>query len=207
MWRRGSRAPCGGCAWSIHFLEISPRKAARGAICHAAGDERVNPVCYLKWMGPVVLSTKALIDRYYRPEHLAPYCEQCENYGRNHACPPTGIDMLALLRSYDRVRLYAARLMMPPTLARSEVSAFFARGMVDFSRNLWNARRSSRGASPSRPGSAWHARDARGRTGFPASVLTSCAFRWTLFCSRLRRCPKNCLEPKFSGTTTSRRRT
>ena len=111
-----------------------------------------HPVGNLKWMDPVVLSTEELIDRYYRPEHLAPYCSQCENYGRNHACPPTGIDMLALLRSFDRVRLYAARLMMPPTLARSEVSAFFARGMVDFNREVMDREMEQPGSLAIAPG-------------------------------------------------------
>jgi len=112
----------------------------------------VSAVCNLSWMEPVDISIEALIDRYYRPEHLAPYCAQCGNYGRNHACPPTGIDMLSLLRAYGRMRLYAARLVMPQTLARSEVSAFFARGMADFNRELMEREAEHSGSLAIAPG-------------------------------------------------------
>ena len=90
----------------------------------------------LQWLSPVTLSTAELVQRYCRPEHLAPLCAQCENYGNNYACPPTGHDMAALLGTYAQMRLYAARLPLPPALARADTGAYFARGMVVFNRRL-----------------------------------------------------------------------
>jgi predicted metal-binding protein len=119
------------------------------------------------WLTPVSLPTEELIGRYYRPEHLAPFCAQCENFGQNYACPPTGTDMLALLRSYDRVRLYAARLMMPPTLARAEACAFFERGMVAFNREVLSCEAQEQGSLAVFPGKCVSCARCARRDGLP----------------------------------------
>ena len=119
------------------------------------------------WLNPVAMPVEELIDRYYRPEHLAPMCRQCGNFGNNYACPPTGEDMLALMRSFDRVRLYAARLPMPPTLARSEASAFFERGMVAFNRRVLNFEAELPGSLAISPGQCVRCERCARRDGLP----------------------------------------
>ena len=106
----------------------------------------------LRWLPSVTLPTDELTRRFYRPAHLTPLCAQCENYGNNYACPPTGQDMAALLSTYARVRLYAARLPLPPTMARADTGAYFARGMVLFNRQLMASEAAEPGSLAVAPG-------------------------------------------------------
>ena len=115
-------------------------------------DARTAEGFELRWLAPVSLSTQALLRRYYRPQHLAPLCLQCENHGMNYACPPTGRDMAALLASYAQIRLYAARLPLPPALARADTGAYFAQGMVAFNRRLLAEEAASPGSLAIAPG-------------------------------------------------------
>lgn len=121
----------------------------------------------LDWLAPVTLPVETLLTRYYRPEALAPLCRLCENYGANYACPPTQQDMTALLRRYACIRLYAARLALPPALPKEAVGAYFARQMRPFNRRLLACEAAEPGSLAVAPGHCTRCAQCARREGLP----------------------------------------
>lgn len=51
------------------------------------------------------------IDGFRDAGRFLELCKACPNYGKSWGCPPFGFDTDALLRRYDRVRLFATKIV------------------------------------------------------------------------------------------------
>lgn len=71
------------------------------------------------------IMTRELVERYYNPEKLLPLCVACANYGKNYACPPTGMDMKARLLAFNYAHVLMDKVKLDGNMDKSAVIAAF----------------------------------------------------------------------------------
>lgn len=78
------------------------------------------------------------MQRYYSPDMLGPLCVDCENYGRNYACPPLDIDVGERIAEYNFIHIFAQQFDIC-TLTKTSaggMKAAFERARKDFDEQL-----------------------------------------------------------------------